>query len=301
MQRTEAISVQDSLAKEGVSQYQANLWADAWRRLLQNKLAVAGLIIVSAMIFVAIFADLLMPYPYAKIFFGNSQLPPGGKFLLGTDIEGRDTLSRLIYGARVSMTVGLVTASIVAVMGTTIGAISGFYGGLVDSFIMRAVDIVFSIPSLLLAILLMSLYGKGLWQLCLAIGIVSWPTIARLVRGTFLSIREKEYVKAAQVAGTSDMKIIMRHLLPNSLTPIIVAITFAVPQAIFLEASLSFAGIGINPPTPSWGQMVGQYEVYIQSSPWMSMAPAVMIALTMLAFTFLGDGLRDALDPRMNK
>lgn len=301
MQQTEAITLEQSLAAEGISQYSASLWGDAARRLLRNKLAVIGLVAVLLLTAVAIFAPLLQPYPYAHIFYGNSQSPPGGKFLLGTDLSSRDNLSRMIYGARVSMSVGLFTALIVAILGVTVGAVSGFYGGVADTVIMRLVDIVYTIPSLLLAILLMSTLGKGLVQLCIAIGIVGWPTVARLVRGNFLSLREKEFVKASRVAGTSDFKIIMRHLLPNSLTPIIVAITFAVPIAIFTEAALSFAGIGINPPTPSWGQMVGQYEVYIQSDPWMSIPPAIMIAVAMLAFTFLGDGLRDALDPRMNK
>ncbi|HTE84367.1 MAG TPA: ABC transporter permease, partial [Dehalococcoidia bacterium] len=188
-----------------------------------------------------------------------------------------------------------------ASFGISIGALSGFYGGRLDTLVMRFVDVVYTIPSLLLAILLMESLGRSLWHLCIAIGIVSWPTIARLVRAQFLSLRERDFVKAARVAGTSDFKIILRHMLPNALTPIIVAVTFAIPQAIFTEAALSFAGIGINPPTPSWGQMVGQYEVYIQSSPWMSVPPAAAIAVTMLAFTFFGDGLRDALDPRMNK
>jgi oligopeptide transport system permease protein len=301
MQQTEAISIEQALAAEGISQYRASLWGDAGRRLLRNKLAIVGLVVVLALAIVALLAPILQPYPYAKIFYGNAQVTPNSQFLLGTDLSSRDNLSRMIYGARVSMSVGLFTALLVACLGVAIGAVSGFYGGLADTAIMRVVDIVYTIPSLLLAILLMTTLGKGLLQLCFAIGIVGWPTVARLVRGNFLSLREKEFVKAARVAGTSDLKIILRHLLPNSLTPIIVAVTFAVPIAIFTEAALSFAGIGINPPTPSWGQMVGQYEVYIQSDPWMSIPPAVMIAIAMLAFTFLGDGLRDALDPRMNK
>ena len=301
MQQTDAMSLEQALAAEGLSQYQASLWGDAARRLLRNKLAIIGLVAVVALIVVAIFAPILQPYPYAKIFYGNAQVTPNSQFLLGTDLSSRDNLSRMIYGARVSMSVGLFTAFLVALLGVAVGAVSGFYGGATDTVIMRVVDIVYTIPSLLLAILLMTTLGKGLWQLCFAIGIVGWPTVARLVRGNFLSLREKEFVKAATVAGTSDIKIILRHLLPNSLTPIIVAVTFAVPIAIFSEAALSFAGIGINPPTPSWGQMVGQYEVYIQSDPWMSIPPAIMIAVAMLAFSFLGDGLRDALDPRMNK
>jgi ABC-type dipeptide/oligopeptide/nickel transport system permease subunit len=301
VQGTDAITIQQALEAEGVSKYKASLWGDAWRRLIRNKLALIGLTVVCLILAVSIFANQLMPYPYAKIFFGDAQLPPSHQFLLGTDLDGRDTLSRLIYGARVSMSVGILTVMISASFGITVGAFAGFHGGRSDILIMRFVDIVYTIPALLLAILLMESLGKSLFHLCIAIGIVSWPTMARLVRGQFLSGREREYIKAARVAGTSDFKIIIRHLLPNALSPIIVAVTFAIPVAIFTEAALSFAGIGINPPTPSWGQMVGQYEVYIQSSPWMSVPPAVAIAITMLAFTFLGDGLRDALDPRMNK
>lgn len=301
MQRTDAISVEQALEAQGISRYRANLWSDAFRRLIQNKLAVIGLVVVVILTFVAIFANVIEPYNYAHIFYGYAQAPPGGKFLLGTDLSSRDNLSRMIYGARVSMFVGLFTAGFAAIVGVAVGAVAGFYGGKVDGTIMRLVDIAYTIPSLLLAILLMSVLGKGLWQLCLAIGIVGWPTISRLVRGQFLSEREKDYIKAARVAGTSDIKLVLRHMLPNTLTPVIVAVTFAIPIAIFTEAGLSFFGIGINPPTPSWGQMVGQYEVYLQADPWMSVPPAIMIAIAMLAFTFLGDGLRDALDPRMNR
>jgi oligopeptide transport system permease protein len=301
VQGSDALPIQQALEIEGISRYQASLWGDAWRRLIRNKLAVGGLTVIVLLLLTAVFANQLTPYPYTKIFFGSAQLPPSHQFLLGTDFDGRDTLSRLIYGARVSMSVGILTVLISATFGITVGAFSGYYGGSVDTFVMRLVDIVYTIPSLLLAILLMESLGRSLPHLCIAIGLVSWPTMARLVRGQFLSLREREFVKAARVSGTGDLKIILRHLLPNAVTPIIVAITFAIPLAIFTEAALSFAGIGINPPTPSWGQMVGQYEVYIQSSPWMSVPPAAAIALTMLAFTFLGDGLRDALDPRMNK
>jgi ABC-type dipeptide/oligopeptide/nickel transport system permease subunit len=301
MQGAETLSIHEALEAQGISAYQASLWGDAWRRLIRNKLAIAGLTVICAFIVAALFANQLMPYPFDKIFFGNSQLPPSGRFFLGTDFDGRDTLSRLIYGARVSMSVGIATVTISATFGITVGSLAGFYAGKVDTVVMRFVDVVYTIPSLLLAILLMETLGKSLWHLCIAIGVVSWPTMARLVRGQFLSLREREFVKAARVAGTSDFKIIVRHMLPNALTPIIVAVTFAIPQAIFTEAALSFAGIGINPPTPSWGQMVGQYEVYIRSDPWMSVPPAIAIAVAMLAFTFFGDGLRDALDPRMSK
>jgi oligopeptide transport system permease protein len=278
----------------------ANLWMDAVHRLLRNKLAVLGLIIVLGLILVAAFAPVLAPKPRDKIYYGHSQEAPSREFLLGTDFEGRDLLSRIIYGARVSLTVGLFTQGIILVIGVSIGATAGYYGGRIDNLLMRFVDIWYAVPTLLFAILVMVMLGRGLFNMFLAIGFVQWVTLARLVRGQFLSLREKEFVKAARVAGTGGFSQITRHLLPNALTPIIVAITFGIPQAIFTEATLSFIGIGINPPTPSWGQMVGQYGVYLQSSPHMAIFPSIALALVMLGFTFLGDGLRDALDPLMN-
>lgn len=279
----------------------SNLWVDAMHRLLRNKLAVVGLFLVTLLVLVAAFAPLLAPKGRDEIYYGHSQEPPSRRFLLGTDFEGRDLLSRLIYGARVSLTVGLFTQAIVLVIGITIGATAGYFGGRVDNLLMRFVDIWYAVPTLLFAILIMVMLGRGLFNIFLAVGLVQWVTLSRLVRGQFLSLREKEFVKAARVAGTGGFGQIVRHLLPNALTPIIVAVTFGIPQAMFTEATLSFIGIGINPPTPSWGQMVGQYGVYLQSSPHMAIFPSICLALTMLGFTFLGDGLRDALDPRMNR
>jgi ABC-type dipeptide/oligopeptide/nickel transport system permease subunit len=209
--------------------------------------------------------------------------------------------TRLIYGARVAILVGLCTQGIILVIGITVGAVAGYFGGWVDNLLMRVVDVWYAVPALLFAIMIMVMLGQGLFNLFLAIGLIQWVTLSRLVRGQFLSLREKEFVKAARVSGTGGFSIVMRHLLPNALTPIIVAVTFGIPLAIFTEATLSFFGVGINPPTPSWGQMVGQYQVYLRSAPHMAIFPALCIAVTMLAFTFLGDGLRDALDPKMNR
>jgi oligopeptide transport system permease protein len=279
----------------------SNLWRDAFFRLLRNKLAVVGLVMVSLLMFVAIFAGVLMPKDRDRIYFGHSQEGPSQEFRLGNDFESRDLLSRLIYGARVSILVGLCTQSIILVIGVTVGATAGYFGGRMDNILMRFVDIWYAVPALLFAIMLMVMLGQGLRNLFLAIGLIQWVTLSRLVRGQLLSLREKEFVKAARVAGTGGFGIIVRHLLPNALTPIIVAITFGIPQAIFTEATLSFFGVGINPPTPSWGQMVGQYQVYLRSAPHMAIFPALCIAYTMLGFTFFGDGLRDALDPKMNR
>lgn len=279
----------------------SNLWRDAFYRLLRNKLAVVGMVMVAILLFVAIFADVLMPKGRDTIYFGHQQEPPSRQFLLGTDFESRDMLSRLIYGARVAVMVGLATQTIILAIGVTVGAVAGYFGGRVDTILMRLVDIWYAVPALLFAMMIMIMLGQGLFNLFLAIGFIQWVTLSRLVRGQLLSLREKEFVKAARVAGTSGFGIIVRHLLPNALTPIIVAVTFGIPQAIFTEATLSFFGIGINPPTPSWGQMVGQYQTYLRAAPHMAIFPALCIAYTMLGFTFFGDGLRDALDPKMNQ
>ncbi len=277
-----------------------SLWKDAWRRLLRNRLAMFGLAGVVFLLFLAITADWISPWPYDYQHFDHIQEPPSAEFPLGTDLVGRDMLSRMIYGARVSMSVALICQLVIVLIAVPIGAIAGYYGGWVDTLLMRLVDLFYPIPQLLLAILIMSVLGRGLENLFLAIILTSWVTLARLTRAQMLSLREKEYVKAARTAGAGTFRIIVRHMLPNALTPIVVAVTFGIPQIIFSEAALSFIGIGINPPTTSWGQMVGENQQYLQSSWYLAVFPASAIAFTMLAFTFLGDGIRDALDPRMN-
>jgi ABC-type dipeptide/oligopeptide/nickel transport system permease subunit len=286
---------------EWVPARRASLWGDALRRLLRNRLAMFGLAVILFFSFLAIFAPVIAPHDYAEQFWDHIAEYPSAEFPLGTDLNGRDMLSRMIYGARVSMTVGLVAQFIVVLIGVPIGAIAGYYGGKIDTAIMRFVDIMYAFPTLLFVILIMTMLGKGLFNIFIAIGLVGWVTLSRLVRAQVLSLREKEFVKAARTMGASSGRIIVRHLLPNALTPIIVAVTFGIPQAIFTEAALSFIGVGINPPTPSWGQMVGEYQQYIRSYWHMSLFPALAIGLLMLAFTFFGDGLRDALDPRMNE
>lgn len=289
-------------AEEAQVTRRSNLWVDAFHRLLRNKLAVIGLAMVIFLVFLTLFGPYLPGLKERDVpDFANKQVPPNREFLLGTDLAGRDMLTRLIWGARVSITVGLFTQVIIVVIGVTIGALAGYYGGTTDNLLMRFVDIIYAFPTLLFVILIMTVRGRGLLNIFIAIGLVGWVTLARLVRAQLLSLREKEFIKAARVSGTGGFGLITRHLLPNALTPIIVAVTFGIPTAIFTEATLSFFGVGISPPTPSWGQMVGEYQVYLQSSPHMAILPAACIAFTMLAFTFLGDGLRDALDPKMNR
>jgi oligopeptide transport system permease protein len=278
-----------------------NLWLDAWRRLLRNKLALFGGVLVLIFLIMAIFADLLAPFPYDQVDFGNARQFPSWQYPFGTDALGHDMLSRIIYGARISLLVGLGSQLLVVLIGVPIGAIAGFYGGKVDLYLMRLVDVMYAFPTLLFVILIMSALGPGLMNIFIALGLTTWVTICRLTRGQFLSLREKEFTVAARAVGASGGRIIWHHLLPNALTPIIVAVTFGVPAAIFAEAALSFIGVGISPPTPSWGQMVGESQQYLRSYWHLATFPAAAIGLTMLAFSFLGDGLRDALDPHMKR
>jgi ABC-type dipeptide/oligopeptide/nickel transport system permease subunit len=288
-------------AAEAAPARQASLWGDAWRRLIKNKLAVIGMLIAAGLILMAIFAPLIAPYGEDEVVSPDLVLAtPSWYFPMGIDQNGRDVFSRVVYGARVSLLVGVLAQVIVLAIALPVGALSGFFGGRVDNYMMRGVDVVYAIPQLLLVLLIVNLRGPGMANIFIAIGITGWVTMARLVRGQMLSIRELEYVKASRVAGAGPGYIIMRHMLPNSMTPIIVALTFGIPVAIFIEAALSFVGVGIRPPQPSWGQMVGVGQAYILSVQHLMLFPSLMIALTMLAFTFLGDGLRDALDVRQN-
>lgn len=280
---------------------EVSLWADAWRRLLRNRLAVVGGLIILGLGLLAIFADVLAPYHYTKANFLHAYEFPSRQFPLGTDPVGRDMLSHIIYGARVSMLVGFVTQFIVVSIGVPIGALAGYYGGKVDVLIMRFVDVMYAFPRLLFVILIMSMLGAGLLNIFIAIGLTGWVNIARLTRAQILSLKEQEFAESARAAGASGLRVLGKHLLPNALSPIIVAVTFGIPEAIFTEAALSFIGVGINPPTPSWGQMVGEYQQYILSYWHLSVFPSVAIALTMLSFTFLGDGVRDALDPKLRE
>jgi oligopeptide transport system permease protein len=229
--------------------------------------------------------------------------PPSWTWPFGLDRNGRDVFSRIMYGARVSLLVGVLSQVIVLAIGIPVGAIAGYCSGKVDNILMRFVDVIYAIPQVLMVLLFVNWMGPGLANIFLAIGLTGWVTEARLVRGQFLTLRESEYVKASRVAGASGGHIIVRHLLPNSLTPIIVALTFGIPTAIFTEAAISFIGVGIRPPQASWGQMVGEASQrvgLVQSSPHLLLFPVLAIGLTMLGFTFLGDGLRDALDPKGN-
>lgn len=289
------------LGGELTARKERSLWTDAWRRLRRNKLAVLGLFIVTTFALIAIFAPVIAPYGQAEVVdFRLARHSPSWTWPMGLDANGRDLFSRMVYGAQVSLIVGVLSQAIVLFVGVPIGAFAGYFGGATDNVLMRLVDVIYAIPQLLMVLLFVNWWGPGLLNIFLAIGLVGWVTVARLVRGQFLSLREQEYVGAAQVAGGNGSYIIRKHMLPNSLTPIIVALTFGIPTAIFTEAALSFVGVGIRPPQASWGQMVaeGSNPGYIESDPHMLLFPVLAIGLTMLGFSFLGDGLRDALDPK---
>jgi oligopeptide transport system permease protein len=277
------------------------LLQDAIRRFFRNRLAVFGFAIVVLFLFLAIFADVVAPYRYDKADFSKVHLFPfeDSSHLLGTDEVGRDMLSRLIYGARTSMIIGLSVQTIAVVVGVTLGGLSGYFGGLVDFVVSRVIDIMTAFPGLLFAILLVTVFGGGIRNIVIALGITSWLGIARLTRAQILSLREKEFVEAARSLGVPGWQIISNHLVPNALSPILVAVSFGIPAVIFGEAGLSFLGIGVNDPIASWGKMVGASSGYISVYWHLGLLPTLMIALSMLGFSFMGDGLRDALDPKM--
>jgi oligopeptide transport system permease protein len=274
------------------------LWADALHRLLQNRLAVAGLTVLSVFAVAAIAAPLIAPYDPNAQDFGATFVPPGGDHWMGTDNLGRDWFSRMVYGARLSLTVGFYTQAVILAIGVPIGLVAGFAGHKVDNLIMRFTDLMYAFPDLLFIILLRTVFGGGLFTLFLVIGIVNWVDMSRLVRGQVLALREREFVEAARALGGSGPHIVARHFLPNILGPIVVVVTFGIPRAIFIEAALSFIGIGVGVETASWGSMIDAGRQAIFGSPHLVLFPAGAIALLMLSVTFVGDGLRDALDPR---
>jgi oligopeptide transport system permease protein len=298
----------------GLNRQPRSLGRDAARRFAKNKLAIVGVAIVLLLAIVAIFADdwfialplgrtpqpLIARTPYNKGFFGPTGAFPGPKYWMGTDLNGRDLYSRIVFGARISLSIGLLASLVAMAIGIPLGGLAGWWGGRADFLVMRLVDIMSAIPTLLFAFLIMARMGAGYWNVMLAIGVTSWISVCRLTRAQFLSLREKEFIEAERMIGASSWRIFRVHLLPNAMAPIIIALTFAIPIAIFAEASLSFLGVGINPPMPSWGQMLGRDGITNMTYYWhLALFPALMIALTMLGFTLMGDGLRDALDPRM--
>jgi peptide/nickel transport system permease protein len=276
-----------------------SLWLDAWRRLIRQPLSVIAGVIVIILIITALIGPLIAPYDPNNIDMANRFDQPSPAHPFGTDDFGRDILSRVIVGARVSLQVGLIAVGLAATVGTLLGLVAGYAGRLTDEVIMRAMDILFAFPAILLAIAIMAALGKGITNAMIAIGIVYVPIFARIARGSVLSIREEEFIDAARAIGASDNRIIFRHILPNTLSPLIVETTLSLSFAILAEAALSFFGLGTQPPDPSWGRMLSEGRAYFQQSVWLAIWPGLAIMMTVLGFNLLGDGLRDALDPRL--
>ncbi len=275
-------------------------WAAAWRRLRRHRLAMLGLAIIAGIVLLAIFASVVSPADPLAIDYAHTAAPPGvAGHLLGTDAVGRDILARLIFGTRISLQVGIVAVGIAATIGTTVGLIAGYRGGVIDNVLMRTVDVFLAFPVIVLAIAIIAVLGPSLVNVIVALGLVAWTTYARVVRGQVLVLREQDFVQAARAMGTSDGRIIVRHILPNTLAPIIVLATVGMAAAIIAEAALSFLGLGVQPPTPSWGTMLNEGRGFLRTAPHISTFPGLAIMLTVLGFNFLGDGLRDALDPRL--
>jgi peptide/nickel transport system permease protein len=271
------------------------------RRFLRHRLAVLGAVVVVLLAVMAIFAPAIGGQDPFFQDYSQLKAPPAPGHLLGTDALGRDVWSRLVFATRVSLSVGLVAVAIYTVIGTVLGAVAGYYGGAVDTVIMRITDIVMCFPLLIIIITVVALVGPSLFNIMAVIGLIAWPSIARLVRGQFLSLREQEFITAAHCLGIPSGRIIWRHMLPNVVGPITVAATFGMAGAILTEASLSFLGLGVPPPQSSWGQMLTEAQKLsvLDNMPWLWVPPGIMIAVTVLCVNFVGDGLRDALDPRM--
>jgi len=300
MTAPETIQSVDQVEEEPIES--EGFWHTTLRRLFRHRIGRIGVIIVTILVLMALFGPLLSPYDPNTMDFTDRFSPPTISHPFGTDDFGRDTLSRILYGARISLMVGVIAVSIATVLGTTFGLISGYSTRRwVDEVIMRGMDILFAFPAILLAIAILAALGKGVTNAMIAIGLVYTPIFARIVRGAVLSIRNEEYITAAKALGTRNTVILTRHILPNSSAPLIVEISLSLAFAILAEAALSFFGLGTQPPDPSWGRMLSEGRAYFQQSPWMAFFPGMAIMFAVMGFNFLGDGLRDALDPRMKQ
>lgn len=276
-----------------------SLWQDAARRFLRHRVGMIGLTILVILVLLALFGPTLAPYAPNAMDFNAPFAPPSAAHLLGTDDFGRDTLSRVMYGARVSLLVGVIAVSIAATIGTTLGMLAGYGTRLVDELIMRSMDVLLAFPTILLAIAIMAILGKGVANAMIAIGVVYIPIFARIARGEVLAVKHEEFVLAARALGTNDFDILARHILPNILAPIIVETSLSLSFAILAEAALSFFGLGTQPPDPSWGRMLSEGRAFFNQSAWMGIFPGLAIMFSVMGFNFLGDGLRDSLDPRL--
>jgi len=262
-------------------------------------MAVAGLILVLGLFALALLAPWLAPYDPNFIDLKQVLMPPGPAHLLGTDTLGRDVLSRVIFGARISLLVGFVAVGIATLIGVLVGALAGYYGGAMDALLMRLVDLMLCFPTLFLILAVIAVLGPSIWNIMVVIGVTGWMGVARLVRAEFLSLREREFVMAARALGASDARLIWRHLLPNALTPVMVSATLGVAGAILTESALSFLGLGVQPPTPSWGNILTMGKDNIEIAWWLSVFPGLAILVTVMSYNLLGEGIREAVDPRL--
>jgi oligopeptide transport system permease protein len=283
------------------TQQGSSLWLDAWIKLRKNKLALSGLIILLFLIFVSLLTPWIAPYSYEEQNLMLGATAPSAAHWLGTDIFGRDMLTRIMYGGRVSLMVGFIATAVALVIGILWGSIAGFVGGRVDALMMRIVDIMYALPFMIFIVLLMVVFGRNILLLFVAIGAVEWLTMARIVRGQVMTLRKQEFVEAAYSMGLSRWAIIRRHIIPNTLGPVIVYTTLTIPSVMLLEAFLSFLGLGIQPPQSSWGLLINYGVETMEEYPWLLIFPGITLSLTLFALNFLGDGLRDALDPRASK
>ncbi len=278
-----------------------SLWHDARRRLFHNKAAVVSMAILSVIVILAVLAPSLSPWPFDEPDWGYDFPGPPNvelKHWFGTDGNGRDLFVRTLYGARISLLVGIIATSVSLLIGVTYGATAGFIGGRVDNVMMRIVDILYSLPFMFFVILLMVFFGRNIFLIFVALGAVEWLTMARIVRGQTLSVKKKEFIEAAHAIGVSNWKIIYRHIIPNVLGPVIVYMTLTIPQVILTESFLSFLGLGVQEPLTSWGVLISEGAKQMESAPWLLVFPAIFLAITLFCFNFIGDGLRDALDPK---
>ena len=279
----------------------SSLWSDALSRLLKNKAAVSGAVILFILITLAILAPFIAPYPYAYQDLDLGASPPSSLHWLGTDVLGRDLLSRILYGARISLLVGFIATTVALIIGVSWGIIAGYFGGKIDSVMMRIVDVLYGLPFIIFIILLMVIFGRNLWLLFLAIGAIEWLTMARIVRAQVLSLKNQEFVLAAQAMGVSNFAMFKRHLLPNILGPIAVYATLTIPQVMLLESFLSFLGLGIQPPMSSWGTLIKDGVESMEEYSWLLIYPGLTFTITLFSLNFFGDGLRDALDPKTSE
>ena len=276
----------------------SSLWSDALSRLLKNKAAVAGALILVILITLALLAPWIAPYPYAYQDLDLGASAPSSAHLLGTDVLGRDLFSRILYGARISLLVGFIATTVALIIGASWAIIAGYFGGKIDSVMMRIVDVLYGLPFIIFIILLMVIFGRNLWLLFLAIGAIEWLTMARIVRAQVLTLKNQEFVLAAQAMGVSNFSMFRRHLLPNILGPIAVYATLTIPQVMLLESFLSFLGLGIQPPMSSWGTLIKDGVESMEEYSWLLIYPGLTFTITLFALNFFGDGLRDALDPK---